>query len=736
MSLRYRPLAIAGFTVLVVLFLSIFIDRRFALVSIACGTVVLILSVFIKKIRNEVFPFFIAASLFLGGMLFTLENDYGLEEAQKYISDDSVSVTGTVSDFPSCSNSRYYYVIKADSINGKPVDAGIRLSLPEEIDAEPYDRISTEVKLYEIGSSGGEETEQYFHSKGIYLGAYENADSSVSVFRTEKKPFMYQILRLRNAIEDRILEKLPDESGGTAVALLLGDKSFISDETLDKIYEAGIAPVFAVSGLHLSIWVLGLYDVLKQLKVRKQINSAICIVFTLFFMALTGFTPSVCRSGLMMLMLLSGNLFYLKSDSLNSLGFAALVLCIINPFIASDIGFLLSFSATLGIILINTAIEKKLLSEIVNRPLRALVSAVSVSVSATLGALPVTVIFIEYISVFSVISNLLVTYAAGICMILSGFTAILFRIRILSDITSFLAGLIAKYILWVIETVNSFSVTTISTSDIFWKGGIVLCLAAFVFSFLFFKGKKSVKICSAMLSVIIISVSLCSVLYYDGLTRLEILNVGDGICITAANGNRKVLLCDEADGYNAYYAVEDSLDSISRRKTNLLLIPNDDSANCDLTFQLLKEKEFVKVVTPSFNQSLKQLAGDSLVCVTDSVLNVWDGGKIEFHCDENDSYAYCDFDGTTFFIIFSSKRHSEYDSRFKSADYLVCDSYIPDSLDPSGYGTVMLSTVIKKAEPMKEYVSEYGGRAILTCSAGNISVRIRESDSKIYIKSK
>ena len=106
---------------------------------------------------------------------------------------------------------------------------------------------------------------------------------------------------------------------------------------------------------------MGLYNILSQLGVKRRINSVVGMTFTVFFMLLTGLSPSVCRSGLMMLLLLSGNLFYRKSDSLNSLGFSAFILCCANPLIVADGGFLMSFAATLGIVTIYPIIEKNLI---------------------------------------------------------------------------------------------------------------------------------------------------------------------------------------------------------------------------------------------------------------------------------------------------------------------------------------------------------------------------------------
>ena len=72
----------------------------------------------------------------------------------------------------------------------------------------------------------------------------------------------------------------------------------------------------------------------------------------LCFMAVTCFQASVCRSGVMCLVVLAGDLLSRRADSLNSLGIAVLLLGLENAYAAADIGLLLSFSATLGLILL------------------------------------------------------------------------------------------------------------------------------------------------------------------------------------------------------------------------------------------------------------------------------------------------------------------------------------------------------------------------------------------------
>ena len=736
MRLRYRPLALSGFTVLAVLFLCIFLNSNASLAAVCAGALIFILSVFIKQLREQVFPFFLAASLILGGMLYIKTDDYGLRYARSLSESDGVHIEGVITDFPTCSDSRYYYILKLDSVDGEAVEFKMRLSVSEALDAEPYDRISSDVKLYMLGSSAGEDIERYFQSKNIYLGGYSKSydNSDIVITKPESRPLNYRILMLRHGIETCILDKLPNEYGGTVIALLVGDKSFISDSLNTKLRLAGIAPVFAVSGLHLSIWVMGLYSLLEQLKLRRKINSAIGIAFTLFFMALTGFSPSVCRSGLMMLLLLSGNLFNRRSDSVNSLGFATLILCIINPFIVADTGFLMSFSATFGIITLYPQINRLLISKINSKTLKVLLSAVTVSALAIAGSLPVTVFFIGYISVFSVITNLLVTYAASVCMVLGGLTAVLFPISFISDTTALAAGLIAKYIIWVVEKFNELPLIAVSTADIFWKCGTVFAVAFVIFGALFLKKKAAVRFVSVGLSVVIVITSVCAAVYYNGLTQISVLNVENGIAVAMANGKRKVLLCGSTDAFDAVYTVEDELNRISMRNPDMILISDENAAENFVVLSTVKKFSFNNVIIPYSAQSVKNLCDGKMTVASDTTVSLWKNSTLEFHAREDGSYCYADIDGTTFFIVFSSEKNSEYDAKYLNADFLVCCEYIPNGIDVSAFGRVIVSCDGKTGKPIADYVDSSSGRAESTYELGNVYINVKNSKYKIYTK--
>ena len=738
MRLKYRPLAVMGFSTLAVLFICIYISNGFWVVSVAAGVILAVIIACVKKLREQALPVFLCASLLMSGLLFNLISS-DIRKTEQFIGKDVV-LSGTLVEKPDFDNDRYYYVVKTDAIDKNRISVKIKLSLSDELDIEPYDRLTLKAKIYKIGASS-DDIELKYKSKGIFLGAYAyNKDKSdVKTEQSTSKPFAFSLIKLRDTIENRILDKLPNEYGGTVIGMLLGDKDFIDDKAQQSFRNAGIAPLFAVSGLHLSIWVMGLYSVLSLLKVRKKINSAIGIVFAFSFMALTGFSPSVCRSGLMLILMLTGNLFNRKSDSVNSLGFAVLVLCIINPFIAADIGFLLSFTATLGIITIYPQIERLILSRLsdnlFSRVVKAVISAVAVSVSATIGTLPVMIIFIKYISVYSVVTNLLVTYAAGVCMIFGGMSAIMFRIDFLSEIFAALSGIISKYIIFISNRVSSLPHSVISSADIYWKAAVIICLSVLLFTLLTFKGKKFLKVTAVLMSAVIVISSVLSYFHYNDLIQLKVLNVENGIAVIVQKHNEKIVFCNDLNYYYSSSLIQNNLNEINRESADLILVGDKYGIQSSQVLSLIEKQEFKKIIIPEQISALKLSECEAQILINNRLsINLWENSFIDYYCCDDYSAALCTLDGVQFTILFSAEKYADIDDKFLASDYLICSGYIPQCISPSDYKKIILSVSKKKVETIIKYVYKNNGKAVSTAEFGDIRIDIRNSSEKIYIK--
>ncbi len=738
MNLKNRPFAVMGFTTLAVLLTCVFILEKFYVVSIAAGILIFVFSVFFKSIRERIFPFYIAGTLIFSGIMFYAFNEYDLKYAKNF-ADKTAVVEGVLIDKPDYSGTRYYYVLDLKEIASRNVNAKMRVSLPNMIDAEPYDTVKLEVKVYEIASES-RDVQLYYQSKGIFLGGYAyNSDSfECEISKRNDNNLKYYLYLLREEINYRILDKLPNENGATIIAMLLGDKSALPDELNEKFREVGLAPIFAVSGLHLSVWIMGLYGFLDQLGMKKKLNSLIGILFTLLFMLLTGLTPSVCRSGLMMLLLLVGNLFYRKTDSLNSLGFAAFILCAVNPFIVADTGFLLSFSATLGIVTLMPVVNKYVFSKFSGNlfadSFKNIFKLIFVSVCATVGAFPVTVLFIGYISIFSVLSNLMVTYVATICMFLGGFTAITYDITPISDFTAMISGLLTKYLLWVVNLICEIPVTMISTENLFWKIGVLFAIAVVIYSICCFKNKAVFKSLCIGLTMVVVLCTVSSCFYYDNLTQIRILDVGNGVSAVISRNGEKILLAGKSDGYYKTSEITDSLNYVNRKPTNILLLGDRDAAEDSANLSLLANIESGKIVLPNSGHSIEKLIDkNKIIETTNAKINVWENGTVEYYSCDDYSLALCTFDKSVFLFLFHSKKYAQIDERFLSADYLICSGYIPNCISPKNYKSVILCGDEKIERPISEYVLSSGGNPLTSYKYEDVCINIRDSGEKIYL---
>ena len=141
--------------------------------------------------------------------------------------------------------------------------------------------------------------------------------------------------------------------------MCVGERSGLSADLKQLFQQAGLSHILVVSGLHLSAIGALCYLALKRFLNRRAAAALSCLA-VLLFMCVVGFTPSVVRAGCVMLLIYIGKLLKQPGDTLTSLGLAALLLCIQNPFAAQDIGLLLSFSATLAVLFAGNVMERTL----------------------------------------------------------------------------------------------------------------------------------------------------------------------------------------------------------------------------------------------------------------------------------------------------------------------------------------------------------------------------------------
>jgi competence protein ComEC len=142
-----------------------------------------------------------------------------------------------------------------------------------------------------------------------------------------------------------------ERSGAIARAILIGDRTGLALEDERRLQEAGTYHVIAISGGNIAILTLLILGGLRAAGVRSRAAAGTAIVLLLFYGRVTGSAPSVDRAITAAVVFLTGRLIDHRGPPVNVLAVAAVLAAASSPVTVMDAGFLMSFGATLGILI-------------------------------------------------------------------------------------------------------------------------------------------------------------------------------------------------------------------------------------------------------------------------------------------------------------------------------------------------------------------------------------------------
>lgn len=191
-------------------------------------------------------------------------------------------------------------------------------------------------------------------------------------------------------------------------AIILGEKEEMPQELKEKLNRSGLRHITAISGMHITIIGFIIMSFLDFLNLSKKNKILLAIVFIFLFIALTGFSASAQRAGIMISL-------YFLALYLGRLPFSYRLLCLAgflmlfqNPFLLKfDLGFQLSFLAMFGIISFSQFFQQKM-KNIPNYNFLPLRNIIALTISAQIFTLPLQIFNFNYFSLVSILSNLCV----------------------------------------------------------------------------------------------------------------------------------------------------------------------------------------------------------------------------------------------------------------------------------------------------------------------------------------
>jgi competence protein ComEC len=248
------------------------------------------------------------------------------------------------------------------------------------------------------------------------------------------------------------------------VGLLLGVKQALGDELEIAFRQTGIIHIVVLSGYNVML-VVGFFWWLSSWVLPLRGRIVFGLIGITLFALLVGLSATVVRASIMAAILLIGKLLGRTHDVLRALLFAALVMVLINPYILLyDIGFQLSFMATLGLVLVLPQFESTLATKTTQLKLKDLLLA---TVVTQIFVLPLLMYHIGEVSLVSVVVNMLVLPMVPVAMLLTFIAGLVGTLSTtLGTLVGFVAYLPLHYIILIAEWFAAFPFAVVTIPEI------------------------------------------------------------------------------------------------------------------------------------------------------------------------------------------------------------------------------------------------------------------------------
>jgi len=256
--------------------------------------------------------------------------------------------------------------------------------------------------------------------------------------------FYATLIQVKNKFQQNIFNLIPAPESGLLSGLILGGTNNLSLEVKNNFSQTGLMHIVAVSGYNVTIiaeylMILGIF-----LGLWRQQAFWLATLGIILFVMLTGLSSSAIRAGIMGILLIWAMKNGRLANSQNAILFAADLMLIINPLLFRwDVGFQLSFLASLGIIYFYPFLQHYLVQK---HQVMGLSEVLFLTLSAQVFVLPVLLFNFQKLSLISPLANLLILPIIPLTMLV-GFLAVVmsFASHYLALIFAWLAFLPLKY---------------------------------------------------------------------------------------------------------------------------------------------------------------------------------------------------------------------------------------------------------------------------------------------------
>ena len=300
----------------------------------------------------------------------------------------------------------------------------------------------------------------YYLARGVYIALLSSEDT-LEVIDSGYSNFKIKMRSLNTYLSNIFEKELGGEQANLVSAIFLGNKKLLDNEILRDFRRAGLSHVLAISGMHLSVIMLVLENLLRRFGVRKELRCVLIFFIAFFYLALTGFSLSTVRAFIMVSFVYLAFLSRNDNDAVTSLFFSLFLIFAISPNSVWDVGIWLSFLAVLGILTVEY-FTKKITERLYKSQLKKhlikiavyFLSALLITIAANIFVCFPMWLYFKELSLISVLSNLIISPLISLVLFAAPLMLLISFIPLLSYITPVIAFALRAFCSIILDMVS------------------------------------------------------------------------------------------------------------------------------------------------------------------------------------------------------------------------------------------------------------------------------------------
>ena len=434
------------------------------------------------------------------------------------------------------------FEVQVSERDGEPFSCRALIDTAYASSLQRGDRFSMKVTQRAFAYTESFEEEIYQLADGCLAAFVCESSEDCEILEGREEGFWVRMRDWQSFLSHRLQNTMGRESGGLAAALLLGDREALS--SVDRLHfrRAGVSHLLALSGLHVSILVGFLEWLLRHLRIPRQARAILIPIAAMFYLFLTGCSPSTLRAVLMLCGLYLALLLRERYDGFTVLCTVLFGILLFSPNAVLDVSMWMSFVAAGSILIFSPLLsgwirerdhwskgKKRIL-----RLCRGMICSVFVAVTVNMAMLVLTVFLYGEMALFAVPATLLLSLPTTLVLILSLALLAFPSIPLLSLANS----ACAQGMLWIASCFSQCEGALLAVSDPLPKG-LVGCFGAAVllFAIVRIQKRKYLWACLPIGFILTLAVASASVYLPSREADMVYIKKSDGcICLFAKDG--------------------------------------------------------------------------------------------------------------------------------------------------------------------------------------------------------